>query len=81
MIDYVKDAPRVRATAAQCRELAKRATDPAAAKSLRFIACELEAILSILAKDEARWDGTGARTLFPVGGRSHAPPAPPAPRR
>ena len=43
MIDYVKDAPRARATGGRnVANSPERATDPAAAKSLRFIACELE---------------------------------------
>jgi hypothetical protein len=43
---------RLRASAAQCRELAEKATDPDAAKALRSLADEIEIlILAILEND------------------------------
>jgi hypothetical protein len=76
VIDYGKDAARLRATAAQCRELAETATDADAAKSLRFIAAEIEAILAIYENDEARQDDITVEPLSPGEGRSGALSAP-----
>ena len=76
MTDYIKEAAQLRATAAQCRDLAQTATDADAAKSLRSIASEIEALLTIHEDDRARLKGMSPGSLSRGDGRSDVLPAP-----
>jgi len=67
MIDFIKEAARLRATAVQCRELAQTATDADAAKSLRSIASEIEALLTIHEGDRARLNHESGLSLSRQG--------------